>query len=164
MNAARLTAIALVMVLLGPGTACSGLRKNDRVFGGWTTHLSMSSYQNPLGKRLTWTVTTDDLDAVPLWIDPSENPPPLSVSAAVALSRAEIPKYFPDVSTWSLEDVALHTLGEGNSGRWFYVVSWRAEGSTGDALGIPILMSSQPVALSPDRGQAIVEGGGSPSN
>jgi hypothetical protein len=111
----------------------------------------MTSYQNPLGRSLTWTVTKEDLEASPAWADPTKDVPPLSVADAVSLSQDEIPTYFPDVDTWVLEDVALHTLGVEGRGKWFYVVSWRAKGSTGDALGIPVLMSGVAVALFPNE-------------
>jgi hypothetical protein len=147
----RVKSVLVVLTCAALLSACSGAGKKSLTYSGSITHERMTSYQNPLGKPLTWTVAKEDLEASPPWADPTKDPPPLSVTNAVSLSRNEIATYFPDVETWFLEDVALHTLGVEGRGRWFYVVSWRAKGSTGDALGIPVLMSGLVVALTPNK-------------
>jgi hypothetical protein len=90
-----------------------------------------------------WQVCESDLEMAPSWDDPEGTPPPLHMHDAVGASKSELAKYFPDVEIWDLEDIALHRIGR----KWFYVVSWRARGTTGDDLGIPVLMNGKAMEL-----------------
>jgi hypothetical protein len=98
-----------------------------------------------MGKRLAWRVCESDLSDAAHWTNPDTTPPPLGISEAVHISRGQLSRYFPNVEQWDLEDVELHSFAEGT--KWFYVVSWRARGTRGDDLGIPVLMSGHPVEL-----------------
>jgi hypothetical protein len=69
----------------------------------------------------------------------------LDVEEAVRISRTQIVKYFPEPREWLLLGVDLNSFYPGP--KWYYKVSWRPRGDTGDALEIPVLMSGQTVAL-----------------
>ena len=106
--------------------------------------ISLSSYGTVMGTRVAWRVCESDIGSRPEWSTPQETPPPLDMQEAIKISYSELPKYFPKVEQWDLEDIWLHSL---KPGKWFYVVSWRARGTSGDDLGIPVLMDGQAVAL-----------------
>jgi len=98
------------------------------------------------GHTVSWTVTEPDLEATPGWPGPDSQEPPLSVSRAVAVAKAELGSYLPEVTEWQLEGVRLERLGW--RGKWFYVVEWKAlRHHRGDFLEIPVLMSGRPVRL-----------------
>ena len=102
-------------------------------------------FSNPLGKDLSYSIGIEDLINNPVWENPGHSPPPMPISVAIKISKYEIPKYCPNVEDWILEDIAIRTIGKTES--WYYKISWRAKGSKGDDLGIPILMNGNPILL-----------------
>ena len=109
---------------------------------------SRSSHSQVQGKRLKWEISTGTLKGTPPWMNRETNPPPLSPDKAIAISRQEVPKYFPDAEAWQVETIELQTLGLDD--RWYYVVEWRLGDAVGDGLAIPVLMSGVAVPLTPD--------------
>jgi hypothetical protein len=141
---------AIFTISLMSITGCSMAPLKASVQVGPTVTTSTSSYMTIGQQRWTYTVAEADVTDSPAWVDPSSNPPPLPESRAVALSRAELSKYMPEVETWDLVNITLEPLGY--SSKWFYVVAWRPRGlDKGDNLGIPVLMSGRAVALRPNE-------------
>src|SRR5262245_54411567 len=106
--------------------SCSSAPITASVQVGPTVTTSTSSYMTVGQARWTYTVAEADVAASPAWPDPSNEPPPLSASQAVTLSRAELAKYMPEVETWDLAGIKLEPLGYGS--QWFYIVEWRPRG------------------------------------
>ncbi|SRR6266571_7786000 len=144
----KVTTIFTILLMNITGCSMAPLKASVQV--GPTVTTSTSSYMTIGEQRWNYTVAEADVADSPAWIDPSSDPPPLPASRAVALSRAELSKYMPEVETWDLANITLEPLGY--SSKWFYVVAWRPRGlDKGDNLGIPVLMSGRVVALRPNE-------------
>ena len=101
---------------------------------------------------MSWEVRQEDVASTPPWLDPGREEPPLSIADAIAISEPQLARYLPRVSEWQLEEVTLHRLGWDS--RWFYLVEWKVKRHhEGDFIGIPVLMSGQPVYLEMESGK-----------
>ncbi len=138
------TARQTCLLLIAASTlACAGAARHARLEVPRCTP-SISSYSTVMEKRLAWQVCKPDVIAGPQWHDPETTSPPLAMQDAIRISYSELSDYFPEVEQWDLEEIWLNSFGPGN---WFYVVSWRAQGTFGDDLGIPVLMDGKAVKL-----------------
>lgn len=125
---------------------CAHVAFTPPVEVGRTVTTEISAYMALAGHGWTYTVSESDLADSPAWADPSNMPPPLSLANALAVSRAELSRYMPEVETWDLAEVDLQQIGY--DGKWVYLVGWRPRGlEHGDNLDIPVLMSGHAVLL-----------------
>ena len=116
--------------------------------GGQLARESLTIFSTVLGKHFTCEIAPELLPAEPTWLGPGSGPPPIAIDEAVALSRSDISRYFTYSDSWRLRSVELHTMCCPD--RWYYLVNWLPVGATGDALGIPVLMSGRTIELTRD--------------
>ncbi len=118
----------------------------DEHLDGISYSPSHSVTMTVFGQAYSWEVTDEDLSSTPSWDASSGAEPPLSLPEAIAVSEAQLGRYFPEVPEWVLETITLERLGW--AGNWFYIIEWKAKRHhEGDYLGIPVLMSGQAVYL-----------------
>jgi hypothetical protein len=145
------TAAAASSILLTL-SACAHIPYETAVSpGGHLLRESLTIFSTVLGQDFTCDLGPEILPAEPAWLGPGSGPPPVTIDEAVALSRPEISRYFNDTASWQVRSVELRSLCCPE--KWYYIVNWLPVGATGDALGIPVLMSGQTVALTRDSEQ-----------
>jgi hypothetical protein len=73
------------------------------------------------GERWDFDVTRADIEGAPAWKD-ADSAPPLSPRNAIAGATKRLSGLVPDWTQWTLNRVALQTLG---AGRWLYLVEYQ---------------------------------------
>jgi len=98
---------------------------------------------------VSFKICEPQLSGTPSWTQPEAKEPPVSVSEAVAASKAQLTRHFPKVKHWDLVDVKLHTLFAPD--KWYYLVSWRPakwrSSGQGERVDVGVLMNGQAVEL-----------------
>src|SRR5207249_7415339 len=118
---------SMLIPILGVVVACSRPVLTPLIQQvGQITRESVNAYTTVLGRRLTYSVSSESLPDEPTWAGPGAGPPPLSMEQAVEISRREVPRCFPGVPTWEVRSVSLHSLCCPR--KWYYVVQWLPPG------------------------------------